>query len=72
MTEAHGQTDLLGRPLAETEVALLRVYDELRELAGRADLAPCLAANVRSALAAVAVAVADLGLRYEHLLDLDV
>lgn len=64
--------DLLGRELTPDESALLDVYALLHELAGRDDLAPCVTANVRSALAAVAVAVADLGLDFEHLLDVDV
>lgn len=53
------------------EQALLQAYDGLRELAARPDLAPCVAANVRVALAALGVAVADLGLRFEHLVDLE-
>lgn len=72
MTAAGDPTDLLGRPLDKSERTLLAVYAQLHELAARDDLAPCVTANVRSALAATAVAVADLGLSYEHLLDLGV
>ncbi|MEU5849717.1 hypothetical protein [Saccharopolyspora shandongensis] len=66
-----GGTDLLGRPLTADEHAILSVYGSLREALSR-DLPPCAAANIRAALAPVAVAVADLGLRYEHLTDLSV
>jgi len=65
----HTLNDLLGTPLAADEAALLDVYSRLKDLAGQ-DLVPCAAANVRVALAAVAVAVTDLGLEYEHLTDL--
>lgn len=61
-------TDLLDRPLTEHETQLLDVYRRLAELES-AGLAPCAASNVRVALSAVAVAVTDLGLVYEHLLD---
>jgi hypothetical protein len=65
-------TDLLGRPLTEHEHAVLDVYTRLIETLRRDDLPPCVAANLRSALAPVAVAVTDLGLRFEHLTDLAV
>ncbi len=61
-------TDLLDRPLTSQEADLLDAYERLKALEG-AELAPCAASNVRVALAAVAVAVTDLGLVYEHLLD---
>ncbi|MCU1525829.1 MAG: hypothetical protein JWO18_2723 [Microbacteriaceae bacterium] len=64
-------TDLIGTPISEDEAALLNVYDALTALAGR-ELAPAIAANVRDALASTAIAVTDLGLRYEHLIDLGV
>ena len=61
-------TDLLARPLTGEEQAIVGIYDALRDvLAG--DLPPCATSNLRVALAAVAVTVTDLGLRYEHLLD---
>ena len=60
--------DLLGEPATADETALLALYDNLRDLI-RHDLPPCAATNLRTALASVAVAVTDLGLRYEHLLD---
>lgn len=61
-------TDLLGTPLTDAEQALLTSYDDLRALL-RTDLSPCAAAGVRAALAHLGVVVADLGLRYDHLLD---
>lgn len=62
-------TDLIGRAPSADERALLEAYDALLALAERTDLAPCVAANVRAALAALAIAVTDLGLRFEHLVD---
>lgn len=61
-------TDLLGHPVTEEEQLILDVYGALRA-ALRRDLPPCAAANLRAALAPVAVAVTDLGLRFEHLTD---
>lgn len=60
--------DLLGRPLTDEEAKLLEAYRLLRELAREAPT-PCVRANARAALACVAVAVTDLALRFEHLLD---
>jgi hypothetical protein len=65
-------TDLRGHPLTEHEHAVLDIYTRLLETLRRDDLPPCVAANLRSALAPVAVAVTDLGLRFEHLTDLTV
>lgn len=62
-------TDLIGHPLTDAERAVLDVYTGLRETLARTDLPPCATANLRAALAPVAVAVTDLGLRFEHLLD---
>ncbi|HZD66926.1 MAG TPA: hypothetical protein VE152_12580 [Acidimicrobiales bacterium] len=61
--------DLLGRPVEGADAELVAVYRALVDLAGREDLAPCVTANVRHALAFMAVAVADLGLEFEHLVD---
>ena len=60
-----GGKDLIGRPLDETERALVDVYARLKALAARDDSAPCVASNVRFALAAVFQAVNDLGLVFE-------
>lgn len=65
-------TDLLGRDLTDAEQRLLAAYDAVKALAADDTLAPCVTANTRHALAALAQAVTDLGLRFEHLLDLDV
>lgn len=66
------ETDLLGKPLAEHERALLGAYDTLKALAGRDDLPPCAARNVRRALAALWQATNDLDLQFEQLYDLGV
>jgi hypothetical protein len=63
--------DLLGRPLTAEERKLSDLYDELKGLiAEPGDLPPCALANLRDALSSVAVTVADLGIVYEHLIDL--
>lgn len=72
MTGAGSGRDLLGRPLAGTEAELMEVYKRLRALVERDDLPPCAAANLRHALSYYAIAVTDLALDYEHLLDLGV
>lgn len=64
--------DLLGNDLTADEAELMELYARLCGLAARDDLAPCVSANVRAALAAVWNAVNDLGLDYEHLLDVGV
>ena len=63
------ETDLLGRPLAEHEQALLSAYDTLKNLAQRDDLPPCAARNVRRALSALWQATNDLDLQFEQLYD---
>lgn len=63
-------TDLLGRPLTAEEQRLSDVYEELKSLLrDPGELPPCAVANLRCALASVAVTVTDLGLVYEHLID---
>lgn len=69
---ADRATDLLGVPLEDAEQALLDVYDRIVAALRRDDLSLCVAANLRAALAPVAVAVTDLGLRFEHLTDVGV
>jgi hypothetical protein len=66
------KTDLLGQPLSETETQLLRLYDELKGLAGRSDLPPCAERNVKKALACMWQVVNDLDLEFEQLYDLGV
>lgn len=65
-------TDLLGKPLTEYERELLGVYQRLKELAGRDDLPPCAARNVRQALSAMWQATNDLGLQFEQLYEVGV
>ena len=65
------ELDLLGRPLTAEERKLSDLYEELKGLiAEPGDLPPCALANLRDALASVAVTVGDLGIAYEHLIDL--
>jgi len=65
-------SDLVGRALTQQELAILDVYERLRALVADESLAPCVSANLRHALAAVAQPVKDLGLVFEHLLDVGV
>jgi hypothetical protein len=58
--------DLLNRTLTDTERQVLSVHDGLKQLLARADLAPCVRANARFALAATWQIVTDLGLRFEQ------
>jgi len=63
--------DLLGNEMTAAEERLVSVYEELKALCAE-DLPPIAAANTRAALALVHQVVNGLGLRYEHLSDLDV
>jgi hypothetical protein len=65
-------TDLLGRPVTETEAQLARLYAELKAMAGREDLPPCAERNVKKALACLWQVVNALDLTYEQLYDLGV
>jgi hypothetical protein len=65
-------TDLLGRPVTETEAQLARLYAELKAMAGRENLPPCAERNVKKALACLWQVVNDLDLTYEQLYDLGV
>jgi hypothetical protein len=58
--------DLAGRELSASERKLLRAYDGVVALLAEPDLAPCVAANLKEAAAALAVAILDLGLRFER------
>jgi hypothetical protein len=69
---ASTDTDLLGKPLTEYERELLDVYRTLKELAGREELPPCAARNVRRALSAMWQATNDLGLQFEQLYEVGV
>ena len=65
-------TDLLGRPLSQQEVDLLRAYRDLKALAAQPDLPPCAERNVKKALACLWQAVTDLNLEFEQLYDVGV
>lgn len=62
--------DLLGAPLTEDENELIRLYMALKEFSARESLPPNVKAASLAALAPLAVAVTDLGLEFEHLIDL--
>ena len=65
-------TDLLGRPLTDSEAELARVYAALKALAARDDLPPCAERNVKKALACLWQVMNDLDLEFEQLYDLGV
>jgi hypothetical protein len=71
MTSSPPTQDLLGSDLTPAEERLLAVYEELKALCAE-DLPPIAAANTRAALALMHNVVNGLGLRYEHLTDVDV
>jgi hypothetical protein len=66
------ETDLLGIPQVEHEREALRIYHNLKTLASRDDLPPCVARNVRQALASMWQVTNDLDLQFEQLYDLGV
>jgi len=59
-------TDLLGRPVNAEEAELLELYGRIKALASAEGLAPCVEKNLRFAVCALAQAVTDLGLAFEH------
>lgn len=65
-------TDLLGTALSDTETQYLRIYTELKALAARDDLPPCVERNVKKSLACMWQVVNDLDLEFEQLYDLGV
>ena len=65
-------TDLLGRPVSETDAQLARIYADLKAMAAREDLPPCAERNVKKALACMWQVMNDLNLEYEQLYDLGV
>jgi hypothetical protein len=64
-------TDLLGTELTAQEAKLLAVYRQLKELLTEDGLAPSTRSNLLAAIAPLGVAVAGLGLVFEHLTDLN-
>ena len=63
------EIDLLGQPLTESEAQLIRLYRELKTLAARDDLPPCVERNVKKALACLWQVVNDLDLEFEQIYD---
>lgn len=70
--ETENAVDLLDQPLTEIEAQTLAVYEALKALAARDDAPPCVARNVRKALACLWQATNDLDLRFEQLYELGV
>jgi hypothetical protein len=66
------ERDLLGGTLSETDLQLLRLYEELKALAARSDLPPCVERNVKKSLACMWQVVNDLDLELEQLYDVGV
>ena len=64
--------DLLGKPVSEADAQMLRLYRELKVIAARTDLPPCVERNVKKALACMWQVVNDMNLEYEQLYDLGV
>jgi hypothetical protein len=65
-------SDLLGRPISESDAKLLEIYRELKTLAAKTDLPPCAERNVKKALACLWQVVNDLNLEFEQLYDVGV
>lgn len=66
------EKDLLGRPLSESEIELLRIYRDLKTLAAREDLPPCAERNIKKALACMWQVANDLDLEFEQLYSLGI
>jgi hypothetical protein len=64
--------DLLGHEPTELERDILRLYNDLKQLAARDDTPPCVSRNVKKALACLWQATNDLDLSFEQLRDLGV
>ncbi len=58
--------DLLGNDLTADEKELVALYERLKELSGRDDLAPCALMNVRQAMVMLWNACTDLNLIFEE------
>lgn len=59
-------TDLLGKEMTADERELLGLYQRLKELSAREDLAPCAIMNVRQAMVMMWNACTDLNLIFEE------
>ena len=69
---SENATDLMGKQMTEQERELLSVYEALKRLAGRSDLPPCAARNVRKALSSMWQVTNDLDLQFEQLYEFGV
>ncbi|HYN88909.1 MAG TPA: hypothetical protein VER55_10275 [Ardenticatenaceae bacterium] len=65
-------TDIFGTQLTPLEEELLQQYENLKRLAARGDLPPCVERNVKKALACLWQATNDLDLQFEQLYHLGV
>lgn len=62
-------SDLLGRPLTPTEARLRGLYDEVKGLLCREDLAPGVRANLKAVLGHLWQVANNLDLEFEQLYD---
>jgi hypothetical protein len=64
--------DLLGNPVTELEGEVARIYGDLKALAARDDLPPCVERNAKKALACFWQLMNDCNLEVDQLYDLGV
>ena len=64
--------DLLGNPLTDLEAEVARLYGELKALAAKEDLPPCVERNAKKALACFWQLMNDSNLECDQLYDLGV
>lgn len=58
--------DLLGRPLSASDRELVELYQRLKAMSARTDLAPCALMNCRQAMVMLWNACVDLDLLFEE------
>ncbi len=63
--DIHGQ-DVVGNPLTADETELLELYQRLRAMSARTDLAPVAAMNAKQAMVCLWNACVGLGLMYNE------
>jgi hypothetical protein len=66
------EKDMLGNPVTELEAEVARIYGDLRSLASRDDLPPCVERNAKKALACFWQLMNDFDLECDQLYDLGV
>ena len=64
--------DMLGNPVTELEAEVARIYGDLKALAAREDLPPCVERNAKKALACFWQLMNDCNLECDQLYDLGV